>query len=106
MGISGEVIRLVRNRRHLSQTEFAREMGVSRTAVADWEQGKARISPENEQKLRDKYGAEVDKPVTVGVHSSNVSELRIGPFRDDFLARLNDFIAYNAQGGIDFAEKV
>lgn len=40
------------------------------------------------------------------IHNSAVSELRIGPFRDDFIARLNDFISYNAQGAIDFGKQV
>jgi transcriptional regulator with XRE-family HTH domain len=72
-GISGDAIRLIRRKRGLSQTAFAQENGVSRTAVADWEQGKAKISPDNEKKLRDRYGAEVDEPLVVGIHSSKSS---------------------------------
>lgn len=71
--ISGDAIRMVRKRRNLSQTEFAKLVGVSKTTVTDWEQGKAKISPKNERKLRDRYGAEVDEPLVFGVHSSKSS---------------------------------
>lgn len=68
--ISGDQIRMVRMRRHLSQTKFGQSIGVSKTTVTDWENGKSKISEENEAKLFELYGDELRLPVSVGPQSS------------------------------------
>lgn len=85
--ISGRALRWSRVKRGWTQQELAEKMGVTRNTILAWENEKTAISEENVKKVRELFG-------------------RVDAFRKDFCAEINRFVAYNAQGAIDFSKQV
>lgn len=56
----GERIRLLRDALGMSQTDFAKQAGLERAAVATWERGAQRPGIPLAQKITDRYGVTLD----------------------------------------------
>lgn len=56
----GERIRILRDALEMSQTDFAKQAGLARAAVATWERGAQRPGIALAQKITDRYGVTLD----------------------------------------------
>ena len=63
---TGQKIKEIREYCHLTQADFAEQLGVTKSAVCKWERGVKTPSLENVVKIMETYKVKFDKVIAVG----------------------------------------